>query len=229
MRYTWLTAALVLACAGSVPQAPSPGTSQAWGHVRLVPHEGVTPGGHGSHSYGDRRLRGVEFVDYSTPGFAVIYTDAPSAPGGELELEIRDGRVGTHIAPEHGAVGAAGRVVVRNDSAEAHVLSYPAAGLVRTLAPGQRLEVGVPRPGEQGLFLIDRGAEVVIFAAPGPFTVVSSSGDFTLTDLPPGPRRLRAWHPRFPAASADVDLVADASVRVDFDLGVGLDGPPASQ
>ena len=59
MRYAWIAAWLGLACAAGVPGAPAPGTSQAFGHVRLVPREGVTPGGQGGGSYSDRRLRDV--------------------------------------------------------------------------------------------------------------------------------------------------------------------------
>jgi hypothetical protein len=192
--------------------------------VRLVPREGLTPGKAGSASYGDRRLRDVEFVDYSRPGFAVVYAEAPSPLGGDLAFAIRDSRVGTRIEPAHGAVGAGGRVIVRNESPNAQVVSYPAADLVRKVAPGESLEIAVPRAGEQGLFLIGRPVEATVFAAPGPYTVVSASGRFAL-DLPPGPRRLRAWHPRFPTAAADVDLASGARVQVDFDLGLGHGEP----
>jgi hypothetical protein len=212
---------LGLACAAGGPGAPAPGTGQVSGRVRLVPREGVTPVRPGSASYGDRRLRDVEFVDYSRPGFAVVYTEADPPPAGELAFAIRESRVGTRLEPEHGAVGAGGRVIVRNEAAGAHVLSYPAADLVRRLEPGGQVEIPVPAAGEQELFLIDRPAEAVVFAAPGPFAVVSSSGDFALRDLAPGRRRLRAWHPRFPTATADVELAPGAAVRVDIDLGLG--------
>ena len=109
MRYAWIAAWLGLACAAGVPGAPAPGTSQAFGHVRLVPREGVTPGGQGGGSYSDRRLRDVEFVDYTRPGFAVAYAEAASPPGGELVFAIQDWRVSTRIEPENGAVGARGR------------------------------------------------------------------------------------------------------------------------
>jgi hypothetical protein len=221
LRYACIAAWLGLACAAGGPGAPAPGTSQARGHVRLVPREGVTPGGHGGGSYGDRRLRDVEFVDYTRPGFAVVYTEAASAPGGELAFAIQDGRVGTRIEPANGAVGAAGRVLVRNESAEAHLLSYPAANLVRNLAPGDELAIPVPRAGEQGVFLLDRQVSATFFAAPGPFTVVSAAGNFELPGLKPGPLRLRVWHPRFPTAVEDVVLEPDVSLQVDFELGLG--------
>jgi hypothetical protein len=221
MRYACIAAWLGLACAAGGPGAPAPGTSQAWGSVRLVPREGVTPGGAGGGSYGDRRLRDVVFVDYTRPGFAVVYAEAASAPGGELAFSIQDWRVSTRIEPENGAVGAAGRVVVRNDSVDPHLVSYPAADLVRRLEPGEQLAVPVPRAGEQAVFLLDEGASATFFAAPGPFAVVSATGSFELAGLEPGPRRLRVWHPRFPTAAADVVLEPDGRHQVDFELGIG--------
>lgn len=219
MHRALLAAVLALACAG-VPDPPAPGTGQAWGALRLVPREGVQTGGGGA--YGDRRLRDVELVDYTRPGFAVVYVRGETPPAGRLELAIRESRIGTEIRPAEGAVGAAGRLVVRNETDTSHVVSYPAAGLVRRLAPGERAELEVPRPGEQGLYVLDApDVAATVFAAPGPYSVVTPAGRFTLSDLPPGPTELHAWHPRFPPAVRRVDLAPDAQLRVDLEIGVG--------
>jgi hypothetical protein len=182
----------------------------------------VTPAASGSASYGDRRLRDVELVDYSRPGFAVVYLAGGPVAGSDLELEIRPGRLGLRLEPAHAAVGAGGHLRIENRSPEAHVLSYPAGGAVRRIEPGQRVELPVSQTGEQGLFLLDApDVEARIFASPGPFAAVSESGGFELRDLPPGPAEIRAWHPRFPATSARVDLEPDTLVRLDLALGVG--------
>jgi hypothetical protein len=223
MRRSWIALIVLLGCAG-LPEPPAPGTAQVFGRVRLVPREGVTPGKPGAGSYGDRRLRDVEFVDYSQPGFAVVYVEQGAAPGGVLEMAIRSSRLGVRIEPALAAVGAAGRVVLRNDTPQAHVFSYPAAGAVRPVEPGERLEFAVPRAGEQGLFLLDvSDVGATVFAAPGAFTVVST-GRFALRDLAPGPHALRVWHPRFPPALRHVDLAPDTSLEVDLEIGVGREG-----
>jgi hypothetical protein len=223
MRRSWVALIVLLGCAG-LPDPPAPGTAQVWGQVRLVPREGVTPGRPGPGAYGDRRLRDVEFVDYSRPGFAVVYVEDPDPPAGVLEVAIRSSRLGVRIEPALAAVGATGRVALRNDTPEAHVFSYPAAGLVQPIEPGERLEFAVPRAGEQALFLLD-SAEVgaTVFAAPGAFSVVSA-GRFALRDLAPGPHALRVWHPRFPPALRQVDLAPDSSLEVDLEIGVGRGG-----
>lgn len=219
-----MACALLLGCA-TAADAPMPGTSQVWGHVRLVPREGVTPGRPGATGYGDRRLRDVEFVDYARPGFAVVYVVDEAPPGGDLELTIRGSRIATRLEPTHGAVGAGGRIVLHNESAQEHVLSYPAAGIVRGIAAGERVELAVAGAGEQGLFLLDvANSRATIFAAPGAFSVVSSTGRFALTDLAPGMRELHVWHPRFPPMMQRFHLAPDATLEADLELGVGREG-----
>lgn len=212
---------LASSCAAP-PEAPAPGTSQAWGAIRLVPREGATPGSSGGASYGDRRLRDVEFVDYSRPGFAVVYVEQAPPPTGEAVLAIHDSRIGLRLEPEHAAVGAAGRVSVRNETSEPHVVSYPAAGVIRPLAPGESVAFEVPRAGEQGLYVLDApDAGTTLFAAPGHFGVASSVGRYRVTGLAPGAHELRVWHPRFPPAAQAIELAPGASLEVDFELGVG--------
>ena len=66
----FLAFALLGACA-SAPPATRPNESGAWGYLKLVPHAGSPAATGAAHAYGDRRLEGVEWVDYSKPGFAV--------------------------------------------------------------------------------------------------------------------------------------------------------------
>jgi hypothetical protein len=56
-------AAALLACAAAPPPDPASGRATAWGFLRLVPREGVTPRAAASVSpYADPALRDVEFV-----------------------------------------------------------------------------------------------------------------------------------------------------------------------
>ena len=215
-----LGVSLLGACA-SAPPAPAPGRAGAFGYVKLVPREGV-PNPGGSHSYGDREFEGVSFVDYSKPGFAVVYADAPAQAGETAALAIRDGTTHAGFDPPHAALGAGGAITVANRSGATHVVSCPGAGLVKPLAAGESLQIVAATPGEWPIYLLDvAGEEARVFAAPGPYRVVSSSGRFEFTDLEPGRVQLRAWHPRFPPAETSVDLAAGSSVRVDLELRVG--------
>jgi hypothetical protein len=238
VREPWRIAALcallagALACAGGggAPAAPVAGTGSAWGYLRLVPREGVKVSRPGAGPYGSRRMRDVKLVDYSTPGFAVVYTESGQSPAGSVELEIRTTGVRTQILPEHAAVGVGGTLHVKNSTGAAHVLSIPGLGVIERIEPGKKAELALAKAGEQALFLLDAPrSETRLFVSPGPFTVVGSDGRFELRGLSPGPHELIAWHPRFPPARAAVQVAADGAVRLDLEMGVDhLDDMPDS-
>src|SRR5262245_5670657 len=210
-----------LACATGAPAPSQPGTGTAWGFLHLVPREGVHPVKGGKSPYASQRMRDVEFVDYSKPGFAVVYLDSGPSPRGSAELLIRTTGVRTRLDPPHAAIGAGGNVVVRNTTQAAHVLSAPTLGLVNRIEPGAQVELTFEAAGEQSLFLLDvPHAETTLFVAPGAFVVVGSDGRYELSGLPPGEYALKAWHPRFPPTRAPLALASGGVVRVDLDMGV---------
>lgn len=217
--------ATFVACAASPPPPPAAGRSQIWGHVRVLPHEGVRATDSHANAYGDRRLRDVSLVDYSSPGFAIVFVDHGPAPAAPARVTIRTSRFGTAFDPALVVLGAAGKLSIRNETATRHILSYPAAKLVVALGPDEAVDIDIPRSGEQALFLLDAPeATNTIFAAPGAFSRVSGSGRYVLSDLEPGEHRIHAWHKRFPSASKSIDLQLNSVIKLDFDLGVGRGG-----
>jgi hypothetical protein len=101
------------------------------------------------------------------------------------------------------------------------VISLPELGVVTTLAPDDRLEVPVERPGALALHLLDHpGVSARLFVASGPFGRVSGDGRYAIADLAPGRHRVHVWHPRLPPASRTVELRADTVERLDWALGV---------
>lgn len=215
---------VALACAAP-PPGIAPGRSGAAGSLRLVPRAGVTPGSPADSPYADRSLRDVRFVDYAHPGFAVVFLDGRAAPGGVADVAIRASKLWTRLEPAALAVGAGGRLRVRNESAEPHILSFPSASHLQTLAPGESVELRLDKAGPQSLFLLDvRESEATIFAAPGPFALVRSDGSWEIRDVEPGRVRVIAWHTRFPATSAWLELVPGSVARLDLAVGVGRVG-----
>jgi hypothetical protein len=225
MRYAHLaTLAVALACATPQPVV-APGRSTAAGSLRLVPREGVTPRGTSSSPYADRSLRDVRFVDYAHPGFAVVFLEGREAPSGVADVAIRASKLRTRLEPAELAIARGGRLRVHNDSAEPHVLSFPSAGRVQRLAAGEALEIPVELAGPQSLFLLDvPGSEVNLFAAPGPFARVADDGSWEIRDVEPGRVHVVAWHARFPATSAWLELVPERVARLDLRVGVGRAG-----
>jgi hypothetical protein len=216
-------ALLLLACA-SAPPPPAPDQGALWGTLRLVPRHGLTlPTDAASGSYADPALRDAVLVDYSRPGFALVYLEGRPSPGGGARVAIRDSTSGPRLDPPASALGAGGQLRVANDTAERHVVSVPSAGVVRPLAPGQILELTLPA-GAHELFLLEAPAEAVVFASPGPWARVSARGRWELPALEPGPALLRTWHPRFPGATRQLHIPAGRALRVDFEVGVDLIG-----
>ncbi len=223
-RKTWASAAVTLLClaCASVPPSPTPGRGTLFGDLRLIPHAGVNMPASGDSAYQDRRMRDVEFVDYSRPGFAVVWLDGGDPPNVSGRVLIRASEFETRLEPEWVAVSAGGTLNLLNTTRETHTVSCPSLGVVRRLAPGDALELPVSDAGAHALFLLDRPqVEGGVFAAPGPFAVLTRTGHFELRDLSPGPARLHAWHPRFPPVERGVAVVADETLRVDLELGVG--------
>lgn len=215
-----LLAALgVFGCA-QTPGPPPPGTSLLWGDVRLVPREGVHPGG-GGGAYGDRRLRGVEFVDYSRPGYAVVYVPDAEPQVDPLRLTIRATSVRTRFEPENGTVGVGGVIIVENASDEAHVVSAPSLGYLGRLAPGETRELQTAEAGVQGVYLLTRpDVEARVFVAPGRYAVATPTGRYALRGLRPGVHPVRVWHPRFPPTAASARLEDGRALRLDLEVSV---------
>lgn len=217
--------AALAACAGA-PALRDSSQSGVYGYLRLRPHEGTAPAataGAPQDAYGDRRYAGTGLVDYSRPGFAVVYLERGRAEAsGARVLAIRAGAGGVAIEPAHAATAIGSGVELRNQDAAPHVVSVPAAGIVRALAPGDRLLLPADRAGAFEVFVPGaREAAATVFVAPGPFAAVNESGRFEILDVAPGPNRLGVWHPRLPPATREVALAAGRVARVDLEIGVG--------
>jgi hypothetical protein len=188
--------------------------------VSLVPAKGVRTYKPAA-SYGDRRLRGVSTVDYTKPGFAVVYLEGAPSPAGVAEIRLETTRYGTRLAARYAAVGVGGEVRLRNATAETCVFSSPAGGDLVVVAPGGVGTVPADRAGALKLYALSLpDVEAEVFVSPGPFAVAAESGRWELRDVPPGRYRLRVWHPRFPGEDRDVEVGAGGAERVGLRLGV---------
>ncbi len=217
-----------LACAAT-PPPPSHGRGTLFGELRLVPHPGVTMPDASDASYSDRRLRDARIFDYSQPGFAVVYLEGAPAQGERVDLSIRANDFETRMEPRWVALAAGGVVAVRNTTAEPHTVSCPSLSLVARVGAGESLEILVKTAGAHSVFLLDRTQiESGVFAAPGPYAVLTRDPRFELRDVAPGAQQLRAWHPRLPPVTRSVDVAADTVTRMDLEMGVGLGPQEAS-
>ncbi len=184
----------------------------------------------GGGAYQDRHLADVAIVDYARPGFAVVWLDGVAPRGAGARLAIRANEFETRLEPTWVAVAAGATLELSNSTREVHTVSCPSLGIVRRLEPGQALALPVADAGAHALFLLDRPQiEGGVFAAAGPFAVLTNTGHFELRDLVPGAARLHAWHPRLPPVERRVEVVAGEILRVDLEMGVGRGEEEASR
>lgn len=210
---------LAAACA-LPPRLDDASRSGVWGYVRLVPREGVAPASEGP--YADRRYADAELVDYTRPGFAVVYLDGPAPSPLQRTVSLESGVTGVRLDPARLAVPVGSEIRVENRSRDRQVVSCPDAGVLRSLAPGESLAFRALEPG--GLEILLPGsaeARALVFAAPGPFTVSDRAGRYELLDVAPGAGHVHVWHPRFPPARRAVELSRGHVQRLDLELGVG--------
>lgn len=210
-------AALAFACASATP-APAPGRATLVGTFRLVPHHEVKLPAGGAGGYADPRLRDARLVDYSRPGFAVVYLERGGVPAGMARVAVRASDFGTRFDPEYAALGADGLLTLANETTGPQVVSIPTLGVVRRLEPGEEYAQRVAA-GAHDVFLLGAESRSSVFAAPGPFARVEPGGRWELRDLEPGLARVRTWHPRFPAIAREIELVAGHTEQLALEVG----------
>jgi hypothetical protein len=210
---------VVVACASAPP--PVPGRVTLWGTVEIVPREGVLAADSDADSYGRRVLRDATLVDYSRPGFAVVWVEGEERGERIAPLRVVASGGGPRLEPRHVAVGGNGRIRVANETSDARIVSVPSLGVLRRLAAGASFETAIAEMGEHAVYLLDAPeTSATVFAAAGPFAVVSPRGAWALEALHPGAMRVHVWHPRLPSVMRELTAGADEVRRIDFRLGV---------
>jgi hypothetical protein len=109
-----------------------------------------------------------------------------------------------------------------NRTSEVRIVSAPAAGFVRSLAPGEAVHVAAAEAGELELHALGgQAAPAVVFVAPGAFAEAGADGRYELRGLAPGAVQIRAWHPRLPVSVARrVEVAAGQALELDLEIGV---------
>jgi hypothetical protein len=77
-------------------------------------------------------------------------------------------------------------------------------------------------PGRVDAFCsIHKAMNCVILVLENPyFAATDDRGRYSVTNVPPGTYRLKAWHERLPSQSREITVPETGEVRVDFTLGI---------
>lgn len=207
----WL--ALFVGCASANPPARLTGT------LELIPPVGAPVAANGG-SYGSHRYRDATPVDYSRPGFAVVYLEDGEPPSDLARFSIRESAAGVRLRPRYGVAGLSGVIEISNETKGPQVVSCPEASVLESVEPGASIRIVPVGPGRHSLYLPASpvGASIA-FVSPGPFDRVSSLGRWALPGTPAGRWTLKTWHPRFPSFERVVEVDGDGETTVDLKIG----------
>jgi plastocyanin len=184
--------------------------------------------GGGAGSYGSRRYKFVERIDYTQlHDFVVSIEGSLPGPGDDDRAD-------------------ASKVVQRDASFEPHVLPIAVGTSVKwpnaddifhnvfSMSDTKDFNLGLYGKEKTPVLLFDKVGRVDVFCAihtkmhciilvlPNPyFAMADARGRYVIKDVPAGTYRVKAWQERMPSQIMEVTVPADGEVKVDFVLGLG--------
>lgn len=206
------------------------GTLQAGSITGSVKARGVpVASDSGADSYGSRRYKFVEKIDYEQFRDFVVYLDQPvgggpfAPPDKPAVIVQKDATFVPHVLPI-----LVGTTVVwpNQDDIYHNVFSMSQTksfdlGLYNAEQPAKR--VTFDQPGQIDVFCaIHTKMRCIVLVLTNPyFALADSKGHFTITGIPAGVYKVRAWHERMPSQWKEITVPAEGEVVADFVLSLG--------
>ena len=210
--------------------------SKAWagtitGVVRAQGKEGANAEA-GSGKYESRQFKFVERINYAELRDFVIYIDGPLSskpvpPDKPLQVVTtkKVAQKGAMFSPHVLPVVVGTTVEWPNDDDIYHN--------VFSISDAKQFDLGLykhpeikrvtfDKPGRVEVFCsIHTAMSCIILVLENPyFTVADDKGRYTISDVPPGSYKLKAWHKRLPSQVQEITVPAEGEVKADFTLGI---------
>ena len=226
MRFWKQAVPLLLAASVAAPAAIA---GSITGTVRAVPPKGGPAEAMSGGAYESRRYKYVEKIDYTKLRDFVVYLDqvvpeeAGAAPKtAAVTTTQKDANFDPHVLPV--AVGTTVRWP--NEDEIFHnvfSMSEPAQFDLGYYKKEKVPEVTFTRPGVVDVFCaIHTKMHCIILVVPNRFFAKADErGRFTISGVPAGTYKVRAWHERFPSKTIEVTVPASGEAKVDFTLSLG--------
>jgi plastocyanin len=199
------------------------------GTIRGVPPAAAAPAAPGGGAYESRRYKYVEKIDYDNLHDFVVYLDQPVA--------------GANAAPPALATVT---TTQRDANFDPHVLVVAAGTTVRwpneddifhnvfSMSEAKQFDLGYYKKEKTPEIVFERAGVVDVFCAihtrmhcvvvvtPNRFFAKADDrGHFTISAVPAGTYKLKAWHERLPAKTVDVVVPAEGEVKLALTLSLG--------
>jgi len=201
------------------------------GTVEARGPEGEDSAGNSDGNYASRRYKFLERVDYDRLSDFVIFVDGVDlpAPAENPPVEIiaqRDGTFVPHVTPV-----VVGTVVdwPNLDDIYHNVFSMSETtpfdlGLYKKNDQAKRVKFS--QRGRIDVFCsIHTKMNCIVLVLPNPwFGRADERGRFSISDVPAGTYKLKAWHERLPTRTVEVTVPETGEVSIAFTLG--MDGLP---
>lgn len=217
---------LLSSCAGLLRAGDITGT------IRAIPKAGTESAGtSGASEYASRKYKFVERVNYDAMRDFVIYIEGPvgtnTVPATNV-VAVTTSRIAQKAATfsPHVLPVLAGTTVEwpNNDDIYHNVFSDSDVarfdlGLYKGNPPDKR--VRFDRPGRVDVFCsIHENMHCIVLVLANPyFAVADARGHYSITNVPPGTYKLKAWHERMPSEEHSIIVPTNGVVEENFTLG----------
>lgn len=186
----------------------------------------------GGGKYDSRKYKFVERINYEELRNFVVYIDGPltnSAANTNPVVRVDTKRVNQEKAnftpPVLPIVAGTTVEWPNNDDIYHNVFSMSDTkdfdlGLYKGNPKEKR--VTFDKPGRVDVFCsIHANMHCVVLVLENPhYAIADDAGRYSITNVPPGTYRLKAWHERLPAQSQEIIVPAGGVVKVNFTLGI---------
>jgi plastocyanin len=202
------------------------------GTVHAEPKAGLTNSAGDDSAYASKKYKFIPRVDYAAMHDFVVYILGPV--GTNLTAPTNVVRVTTSRVAQKSATFSphilpvwAGTTVEwpNNDDIYHNVFSISDAqefdlGLYQGNPPDKR--VTFTKAGKVDVFCsIHANMHCVVLVLENPyFATTDATGHYTITNVPPGKYKVRAWHERLPADEQEISVPANGATNVNFVLTI---------
>jgi len=222
----WLAITILVLCSGHLFAGDITGT------VRAEPKAGTdTAGNNAPSSYDSRKYKFVPKVDYTAMRDFVVYIEGPVGTNVTLTtnvVSVTTSRIAQKSATftPHVLPILAGTTVEWPNNDDIYHNVFSDSDLARFdlgLYKGNPTNkwVRFEHPGRVDVFCsIHENMHCIVMVMANPyFATTDAVGRYTITNVPAGTYKLKAWHERMPAGEKEIVVPANGYVRADFTLG----------